>query len=94
LRNLAADYIQYNHADGDAGTLVITLKHVSDSSLWTNLEVHAVRLKGGAYVDVQRLTTADEGDEREYELPGAWGTGGGDDYSKAVIIITDLTDTD
>jgi hypothetical protein len=42
----------------------------------------------------QRLTTADEGDERKYELPGAWGTGGGDDYSKAVIIITDLTDTD
>ena len=62
-----------------------------DSTLWTNLEVHAVRLKGGTYVDVQRLTTADEGDEREYEVPGAWGTGEGDDYSEAVIIITDLT---
>ncbi len=94
LRNLAADYIRYDYAGGDAGTLVITLKHVSDSSLWTNLEVHAVRLKGGAYVDVQRLTTADEGDEREYELPGAWGTGEGDDYSQAVIIIADLTDTE
>ena len=33
------------------------------------------------------------GDEREYEVPGGWGTGQGDDCSKVVIIITDLTDS-
>jgi hypothetical protein len=36
----------------------------------------------------------DSGNVREYIVPGKWGTGEEDDYSRVIIIITDLTNTE